>query len=87
MTDKLEAAVRKGKQAAILMDDPILGEAFDKLEKLETEALLKCPPDELQERRAYVVAIRKLRETLRTFLDYGKVAQRDLDAQNAEKLN
>jgi len=39
----------------------------------------------LQERRAYVAAVRKLRVTLRTYLDKGKVAQFDVDAQTAEK--
>lgn len=85
MTDKLESAVRRAKHAAALMDDPVLNEALDRLEQLETEALIACPPDELQERRAYVAAVRKLRLTLRTFLDGGKIAQRDLDARNADK--
>jgi hypothetical protein len=81
MTD-LEGDVRRGKHAAVLMDDPVLKEALDRLENLEMEALISCPPDELQERRAYVAAIRKLRVTLRTFLDNGKVSQRKIDALN-----
>lgn len=85
MIDKKEAEIRRGKHAASLIDDPVLNEALDDLEKLETESLIRCPPDELQERRAYVAAVRKLRVTLRTYLDKGKVAQFDVDAQTAEK--
>jgi hypothetical protein len=81
MTD-LEADVRRAKHAAVLLDDPVLKEAFDSLEKLEIEALISCPPDELQERRAYVAGVRKLRETLSIFVRYGPVSQRKIDALN-----
>jgi hypothetical protein len=47
--------------------------------------LISCPPDELIERRANVTSIIRLRETLRAYIDRGKVAQYILDAENAEK--
>jgi hypothetical protein len=75
MTDP-EVDIRKAKQAAILLDDPLLKEAFEALERVETKALISCPPDELIERRANVTSIIRLRETL---------AQYSLDAENAEK--
>jgi hypothetical protein len=78
MTDKLEAAVRNGKRAEILLEDPVLREALDRLEEIETDARLVCSADELVERRANVVAIRRLRQTLRAYIDNGKIAARSL---------
>jgi hypothetical protein len=80
MTDRLEAAKRKGKQAAILIDDPLLTEALNKLEEQAIEALTVCSSDELIERRANVNAIRFLRRTLRAYLDAGMIAERSLKA-------
>jgi hypothetical protein len=78
MTDRLEAAVRNGKQAAVLMDDPVLKDALDKLEQAAIEALVTCFADELLERRAEVSAIRKFRAVLRVYIDNGKIAKASL---------
>jgi hypothetical protein len=79
MTDKLEKAVRDGNRASILLDDPVLKEALDKLEQLEMEVMRSCPVDELVERRANVNAIDRLRRTLRAYLDNGKIAKITLE--------
>jgi hypothetical protein len=78
MTDRLEKAVRDANRAAILLDDPTLQEALDKLEALSVEALVSCDADELLERRADVSAIRKFRHTLRAYIDNGKIAKATL---------
>lgn len=75
MTDKLEKAIRDGNRAAILLDDPVLKEALDKLEQLEIEALLSCAPDEVIEYRAHVVAVRRFRNTLRAYVDNAIIAK------------
>jgi hypothetical protein len=79
MTDKLEKAVRDGNRASILLDDPVLKEALDKLEQLEMDVMRTCPVDELVERRANVNAIDRLRRTLRAYLDNGKLAKVTLE--------
>jgi hypothetical protein len=79
MTDRLDAHVRNGKHAEMLLADPVLTGAFDKLETAATEALLMASSEELLERRADVLAIRRLRQALHAYVDSGAIANRTLE--------
>ena len=77
--DKTDTAIRKGKQAEILLDDPLLKEALDVLENSAIQSLLNCQASDLVECRANANAIEKLRVTLRSYLDSAKIAARTIE--------
>jgi len=74
-TDRLEAATRNGKRAAILLDDPLLNEALDKLLEQAVQKMMTCNADDLLEARAEAAAIERFRRCLRAYVDNGLIAE------------
>jgi hypothetical protein len=84
MTDELQLRfeAERGMRAKALMENELLVEAFDGLEKLYTEAWRTSPPPAADQRERAWMALRMLdsvRADLRRLLDGGKIAQAELD--------
>jgi hypothetical protein len=78
LTDKREAAIKRGLRAKALLVDATLQEALEALRGDGIESLLTCENGDLIERRAYVRVIDEFRRKLEIFVDNGKIAEREL---------
>ena len=72
-----EEALRRSNDAARLMDDPLLKETLDLIEKDVTDLWLLCPVRDTEGREAawrMAVTARKFRDILRGTAESGKLA-------------
>lgn len=84
--DKLGKRVSRGKRASLLIQDELLNEAFEKLQRTYTDALMQTHPLAKDEREKFYLAfniVGKVREHLGHVLNDGKLAQAELDKLNA----
>lgn len=75
MTD--EERARRGEEARRLLNEPLLIEAFDNIERTALDRLLDCPPENDALRRCladYIRIIRTLRSNLETTIALGDQA-------------
>lgn len=82
---KLQQEVNKGHRAKLLLDDPILKEAFETLEAQLVKAWIATEAKAAIDREnafRMIHAQRKVRDLLQTYLDNGKIA----DAQIKKAL-
>lgn len=87
MTDQLREDVERAVRAKVLLEDPLLIEAFDTLRKTYIEAweTTKARETDERERLWQALQIVGLAEThLRSVLSSGEVAQKEID--NLERM-
>ena len=85
MTDetKLQQDINKGNRAQLLLEDPILKEAFEVMEREMVEAWAASPARDVNGREnafKMVHAIRKTRDLLRSYVSNGKLADAEIRA-------
>ena len=85
MMDKIETQVREGKRAQVLLDDPLLKQAFeDLLETYKQEIFYTSFTDDDKRRSLWMAynMVDKIRGHLQTIMESGKLAQKDLELLN-----
>ena len=86
--DKTETDVRRGERAAALMNDEILVESFDTLEREYVEAWRMTAARDTDARERLWQAVQivgKVRQHLSTVLDRGKLSAKELEIINADR--
>lgn len=79
---------RRGAEARALLENPVLGDAFDALEAEYLKAWRESKPADQEERERLWLAVGILNEIkrhLRIVIDAGAVAKRDLDKISGRK--
>jgi len=85
MMDKIETQVREGKRAQVLLNDPLLKQAFeDLLETYKQEIFYTSFTDDDKRRSLWMAynMVDKIRGHLQTIMESGKLAQKDLELLN-----
>ena len=85
MMDKLETQLRRGKRAQVLLDDPLLKQAFEDLLETYKEQIFNTNFADDEKRRSLWMAynmLDKIRGHLQTIMESGKLAQKDLELLN-----
>ena len=83
--DKTETQVREGKRAQVLLNDPLLKQAFeDLLETYKQEIFNTSFTDDNKRRYLWMAynMLDKIRGHLQTIMESGKLAQKDLELLN-----
>ena len=83
--DKTEKQIREGKRAQVLLDDPLLKQAFeDLLESYKQEIFYTSFTDDDKRRSLWMAynMVDKIRGHLQTIMESGKLAQKDLELLN-----
>ena len=83
--DKTETQVREGKRAQVLLNDPLLKQAFeDLLETYKQEIFNTSFTDDNKRRYLWMAynMLDKIRGHLITIMESGKLAQKDLELLN-----
>ena len=85
MMDKIETQVREGKRAQVLLNDPLLKQAFeDLLENYKREIFYTSFTDDDKRRSLWMAynMVDKIKGHLQTIMESGKLAQKDLELLN-----
>ena len=85
MMDKIETQVREGKRAQVLINDPLLKQAFeDLLETYKQEIFYTNFADDDKRRSLWMAynMLDKIKGHLITIMESGKLAQKDLELLN-----
>ena len=80
--DKIETQIREGKRAQVLLNDPLLKQAFeDLLETYKQEIFYTSFADDDKRRSLWMAynLVDKIRGHLQTIMESGKLAQKDLE--------
>ena len=80
--DKTEKQIREGKRAQVLLNDPLLQQAFeDLLETYKQEIFFTNFADDEKRRSLWMAynMVDKIRGHLQTIMESGKLAQKDLE--------
>jgi hypothetical protein len=83
--DKKETQIREGKRAQVLLNDPLLKQAFeDLLETYKQEIFYTSFADDEKRRSLWMAynLVDKIRGHLQTVMESGKLAQKDLELLN-----
>lgn len=84
----LDDEIRRGEQADLLLQNPILIESFDKIEEELTEAWISSPQRDVDARERLHLSIcllRKLKEQIREVAETGKLARHQSMLQQAKE--
>jgi hypothetical protein len=82
MMDKKETQIREGKRAQVLLNDPLLKQAFeDLLETYKQEIFYTSFADDEKRRSLWMAynMVDKIRGHLQSIIESGKLAQKDLE--------
>ena len=82
---KLETQMRQGKRAQVLLNDPLLKQAFEDLLETYKEQIFNTNFADDEKRRSLWMAynmLDKIRGHLQTIMESGKLAQKDLELLN-----
>ena len=82
MMDKIETQVREGKRAQVLLNDPLLKQAFeDLLETYKQEIFYTSFTDDDKRRSLWMAynMVDKIRGHLQSIIEGGQLAQKDLE--------
>jgi hypothetical protein len=85
-----EEALRRSREAERLMQDPMLKEAMDIMEREVMEAWMSCPIRDLEGREAawrMAVTTRKFRELLKGTAESGKLAAEQIRQKELSLLD
>ena len=85
MMDKLEIQIRQGKRAQVLLNDPLLKQAFEDLLETYKNEIFNTNFADDEKRRSLWMAynmLDKIRGHLQTIMESGKLAQKDLELLN-----
>jgi hypothetical protein len=80
--DKKETQIREGKRAQVLLNDPLLKQAFeDLLETYKQEIFYTSFADDEKRRSLWMAynMVDKIRGHLQSIIESGKLAQKDLE--------
>ena len=83
--DKLETQLRQGKRAQVLLNDPLLKQAFEDLLETYKNEIFNTNFADDEKRRSLWMAfnmLEKIRGHLQTIMESGKLAQKDLEQLN-----
>ena len=83
--DKIETQVREGKRAQVLLNDPLLKQAFEDLLETYKQEIFHTNFADDEKRRSLWMAynmLDKIRGHLQTIMESGKLAQKDLELLN-----
>ena len=83
--DKLETQIRQAKRAEVLLNDPLLKQAFEDLLETYKEQIFNTNFADDEKRRSLWMAynmLDKIRGHLQTIMESGKLAQKDLELLN-----
>lgn len=90
MTDKTERDIFRGEQAARLLNDELLQEAFATIERECTDQWLQSPERDIEGRerlRLTIKCLHRLRLELQSVLDTGQMAKLSLAQRIGQKLS
>ena len=83
--NKIEEQIRKGKQAQVLLQDPLLKTAFEDLLETYRQEIFHTNFADDEKRRSLWMAynmLDKIKGHLQTIMESGKLAQKDLEFLN-----
>ena len=83
--DKTEIQVREGKRAQVLLNDPLLKQAFEDLLGTYKQEIFNTSFTDDDKRRSLWMAynmLDKIKGHLQTIMESGKLAQKDLELLN-----
>ena len=83
--DKIETQVREGKRAQVLLNDPLLKQAFEDLLETYKQEIFNTSFTDDDNRRSLWMAynmLDKIKGHLITIMESGKLAQKDLELLN-----
>jgi hypothetical protein len=83
--DKLETQLRQGKRAQVLLNDPLLKQAFEDLLETYKNEIFNTNFADDEKRRSLWMAynmLDKIRGHLQTIMESGTLAQKDLELLN-----
>ena len=83
--DKLETQIRQAKRAEVLLNDPLLKQAFEDLLETYRQEIFNTNFADDEKRRSLWMAfnmLEKIRGHLQTIMESGKLAQQDLELLN-----
>ena len=83
--DKLETQLRQAKRAEVLLNDPLLKQAFEDLLETYRQEIFNTNFADDDKRRSLWMAfnmLEKIRGHLQTIMESGKLAQKDLELLN-----
>jgi hypothetical protein len=83
--DKIETQVREGKRAQVLLNDPLLKQAFEDLLETYKQEIFNTSFTDDNKRRSLWMAynmLDKIKGHLQTIMESGKLAQKDLELLN-----
>ncbi len=83
--NKIEQQIRKGKQAQVLLQDPLLKTAFEDLLETYRQEIFNTSFTDDEKRRSLWMAynmVDKIRGHLQSIIESGKLAQKDLELLN-----
>ena len=83
--DKLETQLRQAKRAEVLLNDPLLKQAFEDLLETYRQEIFNTNFADDEKRRSLWMAynmLDKIRGHLQTIMESGKLAQKDLELLN-----
>ena len=83
--DKLETQIRQGKRAQVLLNDPLLKQAFEDLLETYKNEIFNTNFADDEKRRSLWMAynmLDKIRGHLQSIMESGKLAQKDLELLN-----
>ena len=83
--DKLETQIRQAKRAEVLLNDPLLKQAFEDLLETYRQEIFNTNFADDDKRRSLWMAfnmLEKIRGHLQTIMESGKLAQQDLELLN-----
>ena len=82
MMDMLETQIRQGKRAQVLLNDPLLKQAFEDLLETYRQEIFNTNFADDEKRRSLWMAfnmLEKIRGHLQSIMESGKLAQQDLE--------
>ena len=85
MIDKKETQIREGKRAQVLLNDPLLNQAFEDLLETYKQEIFHTSFADDDKRKSLWMAynmLDKIRGHLQTIMESGKLAQKDLELLN-----
>jgi hypothetical protein len=83
--DKLETQIRQAKRAQVLLNDPLLKQAFEDLLETYRQEIFNTNFADDEKRRSLWMAFNmldKIRGHLQSIMESGKLAQKDLELLN-----
>ena len=83
--DKLETQIRQAKRAEVLLNDPLLKQAFEDLLETYRQEIFNTNFADDEKRRSLWMAfnmLEKIRGHLQSIMESGKLAQQDLELLN-----